>query len=472
MTETKLRLDFKSPHGNTRVLGRSYFLLILIALFCLMGVNGAFDHWVIGKYVHSRLQGVESLIRSNDFNLLLQNTRPLRDQLVEQGSLKVGTELKLYSSQQMELPNSEIRQLLQDCQRFSATICSGKNYTLFTSLNRDTGDGGYRYLIQMNTDLTAPPLTLLLVKFGLIAILSLLFVYLFRELRSKETFLLDKLALNSQGLQAVEHLFLPARSSVEFQGRPANALQSVSDLKMELDDHRKKIQEYRDKLVRRTRLEQLGKTVGQIGHDLKAPLAEAALFLENLPVFSEKVEPLTLRKNVESLVGRLRKGLESIDGALKNTKNSLVQFETVDLIRFLEDLRKQILSHPKFKNVRVHMQSSESELFIHADTSLLERVFYNLLTNAVESREDCDVWIEIHKQKNGKAEICVLDNGPGIQKEYLNTIFEPLFKLRMGGTGLGLSSSRDIIEQHGGKIVALESKSGAEFQISIPLLSA
>jgi signal transduction histidine kinase len=95
----------------------------------------------------------------------------------------------------------------------------------------------------------------------------------------------------------------------------------------------------------------------------------------------------------------------------------------------------------------------------------------NLLQNAIHAiPEKGDIWLRSWEDGD-RVHISVRDSGDGIKKEYLGRIFEPFFTTKeVGrGTGLGLSVSYRIIENHGGKItVSSEEGHGAEFVITLP----
>jgi signal transduction histidine kinase len=110
------------------------------------------------------------------------------------------------------------------------------------------------------------------------------------------------------------------------------------------------------------------------------------------------------------------------------------------------------------------------------------RVLLNLINNAFYASsskalaiEDGDYKPEVvvsTRKLNGKIEITVKDNGPGIPEEIKDKIFQPFFTTKPtgSGTGLGLSLSYDIVKAHGGEL-KLESKEhlGTEFIITIPI---
>ena len=112
---------------------------------------------------------------------------------------------------------------------------------------------------------------------------------------------------------------------------------------------------------------------------------------------------------------------------------------------------------------------------VMCDEIQLERLFQNLIDNAMKfCQKTPDVHIESHK-KNGEWIIKVQDNGIGIDPKYANHIFGVFYRLHnpdeYPGNGIGLAECKRIIERHGGKIwVHSEPEKGSTFYISLPLL--
>jgi signal transduction histidine kinase len=106
---------------------------------------------------------------------------------------------------------------------------------------------------------------------------------------------------------------------------------------------------------------------------------------------------------------------------------------------------------------------------IEGDAELLERVFFNLLQNAVQaSAADATVTLKT-RAAGGGVEVAILDRGAGIKAEDLEQIFNPFFTTKPGGVGLGLAISAKIVDEHGGRIrVESEIGRGSTFLVTLP----
>jgi len=105
------------------------------------------------------------------------------------------------------------------------------------------------------------------------------------------------------------------------------------------------------------------------------------------------------------------------------------------------------------------------------DQYLLEQVFINLFTNAIEALEQqVHPRIEFRVQKDlQRIRFSIKDNGPGISDEILSQIFVPFFTSKENGSGIGLSISRQIVQAHSGRLfVHTKEGQGATFFVELP----
>ena len=110
----------------------------------------------------------------------------------------------------------------------------------------------------------------------------------------------------------------------------------------------------------------------------------------------------------------------------------------------------------------------------NVDESLLKQALLNLMINGVQAMESestdrpGEMMVRLEND-NEEIRIHVIDHGPGIEESRLDEVFHPYVSSKPGGTGLGLPTTRRIVEVHGGRI-ALHSKLGAgsDFTIHLP----
>ncbi|HEY9116529.1 MAG TPA: ATP-binding protein, partial [Roseivirga sp.] len=117
------------------------------------------------------------------------------------------------------------------------------------------------------------------------------------------------------------------------------------------------------------------------------------------------------------------------------------------------------------------IQSDLSDLTINIDPTLIEQVIINLLKNAIEAlakKEDAAISIAL-KQENSEIHLSIHDNGMGIPDEILDNIFVPFYTTKKGGSGIGLSLSRQIMRLHKGHLLVETSRTGTVFRLVFPI---
>ena len=210
-----------------------------------------------------------------------------------------------------------------------------------------------------------------------------------------------------------------------------------------------------------------------VSHDLKEPLRVITGFLGLL----EKRYKDKLDKNGVEYIKFTVDGAKRMDQLIKDildfsqvgSKNK--EFKSTDCLSVLSEA---------IANLQVAIQESgavithDSLPTVMADSTLLTSLFQNLLGNAIKFHGDEAPKVHISAERK-KAEwvFSVRDNGIGIDKKFLEDIFNPFRRLHTRdeypGTGIGLAACKKIVEQHGGRIcVESEIGKGATFYFTIP----
>jgi len=151
-----------------------------------------------------------------------------------------------------------------------------------------------------------------------------------------------------------------------------------------------------------------------------------------------------------------------------------LNLQTVELRPLVEKVLGDL--KPPADNKSVALVNHLPDLIATADMGRLEQVFANLVDNAIKyGRTQGTVTVGGGKTEDGKIEIFVQDDGPGIPPEALDRVFERFYRVdkarsrEQGGTGLGLSIVKHIVQSHGGKVwVKSELGKGSTFFFTLP----
>ncbi len=235
----------------------------------------------------------------------------------------------------------------------------------------------------------------------------------------------------------------------------------------------------RQEIERMKELEKL-KTdfMSSITHDLKAPLTSiigyADLILETSgsKMQPEEVEYITIIKQ-EGV--RLTRMINDILNATRIEYGKLVLSPEQALLKsIVEEVVKKFAIHKDRFTFTITADGELPQLWL--DRELIERVFMNLVSNAVKySPGGGLIKIDIYTQgQNVRAD--VIDNGIGLSQESLSHVFEKFFRVKseatkgIGGTGLGLVIAKGIVEAHGGSMtISSTHGQGSIFSVILPL---
>jgi two-component system nitrogen regulation sensor histidine kinase NtrY len=130
-------------------------------------------------------------------------------------------------------------------------------------------------------------------------------------------------------------------------------------------------------------------------------------------------------------------------------------FEELDVRALLERVCTLMSQEIDAAHVTVDLQCKEPGLTVRADAGQAEQVLLNLLRNAIEAlagKPQPRIELRGYRNDHGKVLVQVIDNGPGIAAEHLDSIFVPFFTTKRNGTGVGLSISRQLMRVNRGGI--------------------
>lgn len=213
-----------------------------------------------------------------------------------------------------------------------------------------------------------------------------------------------------------------------------------------------------------------GQIAAGIAHEIRNPLTTVRGYLQFL---GNEVDDKIAHIFSGLLIPEIDRANKIISDFLTITKPSDKELEVIQVGQFLIDYLWEFLkSESLLHNVDLHVEilPATKYLSILCNRGELLQVFINLFQNSHQAKGDSPLRIHISTRLvDTDVQIIFSDNGNGIDASILTHIFDPFFSTKDTGTGLGLSVSRKIVENHRGKLRARSNANGTEFIIELPI---
>lgn len=275
-----------------------------------------------------------------------------------------------------------------------------------------------------------------------------------KENHESNATLLDELrawpADSSNDIHLLGHAFYEALQSLQEQ---YNNVVSIDDLRKELLSH--------------------------VSHDLRTPLASLLGYLETWEMQRDTLDEETSREYIATAKQGAQKIATLIEQLFElahlDGDSVTVRKEPIAIAELVQDVLQKFVIPAEKKHIQLDVQPQDGSIIVHADIEKLERVFTNLIENALRHTPDGGSIVVNVKKDSGFVSIQVSDNGIGIPEQDLPYIFDPHFKAgnsvreNTAHGGLGLAITKKLLELHEVKIrVASQLNKGTTFSFSLP----
>ncbi len=265
-------------------------------------------------------------------------------------------------------------------------------------------------------------------------------------------------------------LFLPVVAYLTYSLAEENrrAARRAEAAAAELAEANRRLLEAEASARRSERLAALGQLTAGLAHELRNPLgtmkASAEMLLDRTPADNTLVRELA-----EYISAEVDRTNSLITRFLEFARPAQLRKAPTDVHLVIDSVIERLDRELPGAAGRFHRNYDPALPLIEADAEMLERVFFNLLRNALEaSPPDALVTVKTRRAPHG-VEIAVIDRGPGVPPEIREQIFNPFFTTKAGGVGLGLAISAKIVSDHGGAITVDSAPgAGAAFLVSLP----
>ena len=248
----------------------------------------------------------------------------------------------------------------------------------------------------------------------------------------------------------------------------------VTERKRAQEEHKRLLQLEAD-FAHMNRVSMLGELAASLSHEIMQPIASARNNARAAQKFLE-MEPPDLgevREAVASFVSDTDRTGEIIARIREQIKKAPPRKERFDLNAAIEEVIILVRSATNRNGVLVEMRLADGLSLVAGDRVQLQQVLLNLVLNAVEAMGSVEagarkLLISTEQDRTG-ALVAVRDSGPGIDPTHLKRVFKAFYTTKSGGTGMGLSICRSIIDAHGGRLWAEANEpQGAVFQFTLP----
>jgi PAS domain S-box-containing protein len=240
-----------------------------------------------------------------------------------------------------------------------------------------------------------------------------------------------------------------------------------------MDDITERI-ELESQLSQAEKMSSIGLLAAGVAHEVNTPLAVISSYAQLLSKQLQGDEKKFAL--LDKITKQTFRASEIVNNLLNFSRTSGTEFGEVDLNKVIRETLTLLEHQFKVARIKVEQDTCEHLPLIHGNAGKLQQVFLNLFLNAKDAMPDGGT-LRVGTQNGSGVNVTISDTGTGIAQEHIDRIYDPFFTTKHSprdgrrGTGLGLSVTYGIIQEHAGKI-RVESKagSGTTFYLDFPLM--
>jgi PAS domain S-box-containing protein len=226
-----------------------------------------------------------------------------------------------------------------------------------------------------------------------------------------------------------------------------------------------------EQLQHSEKMASIGILAAGVAHEVNTPLTGISSYTQML---REQIKPEDLRYPLlEKIEKQTFRAAKIINNLLNFARSGSAEFETLDLNKVVLDVLSLLEHQFEASRIKIRRELAENLPPVRGNENRLQQVFFNLVLNARDAMPRGGWLTLVTRAEDDAVLVEVRDTGHGIKREHIKRIYDPFFTTKgIGrGTGLGLSVSYGIIQEHGGAIfVDSAPGQGTAFQVTLPAI--
>ncbi len=203
-------------------------------------------------------------------------------------------------------------------------------------------------------------------------------------------------------------------------------------------------------IMKKEKIAIIGQLASRFSHDIRNPLSNIQMAVELLQKKKEIVSTQSIKEKFQVIEKNLDRISHQVDDVLDFIRVPTLEKKAINPISCISE---SISTMDIPKNIKINLPNED--VSIYGDPYHLQIVCKNLILNAIQAIGNQEGSITIRFSEEPKFDVIEIeDSGSGFPENQISKIFEPLTTTKQEGTGLGLVSCKNIIENHGGTITA------------------
>ncbi len=234
-----------------------------------------------------------------------------------------------------------------------------------------------------------------------------------------------------------------------------------------LEKTNKELQESRDKLIQAERLSTVGEVAAHVAHEIRNPLVCIGGFARSL--YKEIKDDDPKKGKLQIILDEVERLERYLRDTLTFIRPLVPEFRPTDLVALIQETFQMLSSEIDKSKVQIELSLMKNSPLLEIDPDQIRQVLLNIFRNALEAMPDGGQLTVSSNFSDGFYTISVADTGVGIDKQNMEKLFTAFFTTKSTGSGLGLTISSQIINNHGGTIgLSSQPGVGTVFHITLP----